>query len=104
MNQGQTIIDYEQAHGKADMLRTSANKLDDILNNVKAIMRNVGNDDTWSSAAATEVIETFNRFSAKFPSFIQKVREFATALDNSVETFETGDSQIKNSAGQRLSN
>ena len=98
----QEKISYEQMRGKADSLRTSATKLQEIFDQVKVEISKLGTEDTWKSSAATEFINKFNSLSGKFPDFIQKVRDCATFIDNSVEGYETADSKIGQSANEYL--
>ena len=52
----QEKISYEQMRTKADSLRTSANKLQGIFDNVKVEIGKIGTEDTWKSTAATEFV------------------------------------------------
>lgn len=99
----QEKISYEQMRTKADSLRTSANKLQGIFDNVKVEIGKIGTEDTWKSTAATEFVNKFNSLAGKFPDFIQKVRDCATFIDTTVEAYETSDTRMGQSADQNLS-
>ncbi len=98
----QEKISYEQMRDKAASLRTSANNLQAIFDQVKVEIGKIGVEDTWKSNAATEFVNKFNTLSAKFPDFITKVNDCATFIDNTVNAYETSDQKIGNSANEYL--
>ena len=98
----QEKISYEQMRAKADSLRTSANNLQGIFDQVKVEIGKLGTEDTWKSDAATEFVNKFNSLAGKFPDFIQKVRDCATFIDTSVEAYEASDAKIGQSADEYL--
>ena len=98
----QEKISYEQMRDKAGSLRSSANKLQAVFDQVKVEIGKLGTEDTWKSAAATEFIEKFNTLAAKFPDFITKVNDCATFIDNTVNAYETSDQKIGQSANEYL--
>ena len=95
-------ISYEQMRDKGAALRTSANNLQSILEQLKVVVGRIGSEDTWKSKAATDFVNKFNNLSAKFPDFIAKVNDCAAFIDSSVNAYETSDQKLGNIANENL--
>ena len=62
-------LSYAQVQAMADRLNTSANSMEALLGEIKALFEKIGNDEVWSGTAAAQTKEQFELLSAKFPEF-----------------------------------
>jgi len=87
-------LSYQQVQALADRLNTSATNMESLLNEVKALFENVGNDGVWSGTAAASTKEQFDALSAKFPEFSQAVNDCYKYLISVVENYKAVDAAI----------
>ena len=84
-------LSYGEIQGKANELSNSAKRMEDLLNEIKALFGRVGNDDVWSGTAAGQTKETFDKLSAKFPEFIIAVEKCSRYLNSVVDQYKQVD-------------
>ena len=85
MNNGEFSISYEQVESIANTLKSSANKMQSILEDVSAKMTEVYGD-AWKSNASNEHMAEYNRIKAKFENFYGEVTKCSNYLTTVVET------------------
>lgn len=66
-------LSYSELETIASQLKSSAESMNDILNNVKMEFSKIGDEDTWSGTAASQTKDVFDELSAKFPEFVQAI-------------------------------
>ena len=87
-------ITYEQVLSMSSQLSSSASKMNDILNQVKAQFDKIGNDGTWSGTAASTNKEEFDRLSAQFPTFYEAIQDCSKYLNSMVENYKSVDQAV----------
>lgn len=87
-------LSYSQVQALAEQLNTSANSMEGVLTEIKALFERVGSDDVWSGTAASNTKETFDTLSAKFPEFSQAINECYKYLMQVVENYKNVDAMI----------
>ena len=74
-------ITYEQVKEGVEELRKCANTMEEIFTNVTGQMRNMTSDGTFQGVASNTLSGEFEQFKGTFPSYVEKVREFADAYE-----------------------
>ena len=87
-------LSYSQVQTMADRLNTSANNMEALLNEIKALFEKIGNDEVWSGTAAAQTKEQFELLSAKFPEFSSAVNDCYKYLLNVVENYKAVDTAV----------
>ena len=87
-------LSYEQVQSIADRLNTSATNMEGLLNDVKQLFENVGNENVWSGTAAANTKQQFDELSAKFPEFSAAVNDCYKYLLSVVENYKAVDAAV----------
>lgn len=88
-------ISYQQLLNCASTLNTCAINMDMILNvELEALLNKIGNDNFWSGASASEVLDTYNNLRNNFPNFSEDLKKIATKLENMVSDYQDADKNI----------
>lgn len=87
-------LSYTQVQSLADRLNTASTEMETLLNEVKTLFENVGNDGVWSGTAAASTKEQFDTLSAKFPEFSNAINDCYRYLLNVVENYKAVDAAI----------
>ena len=87
-------LTYSEIQSLANQLSSSASSMENVLNEVKTLFGNIGQDDVWSGTAAAHTKETFDKLSAKFPEFSQSVDDCSKYLLTVVENYKSVDDVI----------
>ena len=87
-------LSYTQVQAMADQLNTASTNMETLLNEIKSLFENVGNDGVWSGTAAATTKEQFDALSAKFPEFSQAVNDCYKYLLSVVENYKAVDAAI----------
>ena len=53
-------LSYTQVQAMADQLNTASTNMETLLNEIKSLFENVGNDGVWSGTAAATTKEQFD--------------------------------------------
>ena len=78
-------ISYDEVESIAKELRSKADKMQSILEEVTAKVNNVQNN-AWQSETAQMYITEYNTLKGKYASFYDKVKTCADFLDNAVRS------------------
>ena len=87
-------LSYEQIVSLAEQLKSSSTSMEGLLNELKMLFENVGNEQVWSGTAASATKERFDELSAKFPEFSAAVDDCFKYLMNVVETYKSVDAAV----------
>lgn len=87
-------LSYSQVQSMADQLNTSATNMESLLNEIKTLFENIGNDSVWSGTAAAATKEQFDVLSAKFPEFSSAVNDCYKYLVSVVENYKAVDAAV----------
>lgn len=88
-------ITFEEVASISKKLRTHADKMRNILEDVTSKVNSV-HADAWQSAAATSHLEEYNTLKTKYQSFYGEVIKCADFLDEAVEASRQTDTNIQN--------
>lgn len=91
----QSQLNYNEILNMASQLHTSAGRMEEILNNVKAEFDKIGTDGVWSGDAASQTKAEFDTLAAKFHEFYEAVDSCANYLPKMVENYQAADNAIK---------
>ena len=89
-------LSYERLNQHAAELDSASKDMDRILNEVRGLLARVGSEDMWAGTAAMKTKEAFEQLAAKFPQFVQSVRECQEQLKNVVTNFQEVDNMASN--------
>ncbi len=87
-------LSYENVISMAEQLKSSSSEMETLLNELKTLFENVGNEQVWSGTAASATKERFDELSAKFPEFSSAVDDCYKYLSNVVETYKSVDAAV----------
>lgn len=94
-------ISYEEVRNIAMQIKSSADRVQEILNRVDQEMSGkIGSGEVWSSQASRSFYQTFKELSARFESFYQELVRYSQFLNSTVTAYEENDARIAASAGQ----
>lgn len=88
-------LSYADIRTTANNLRTKANSMSNILDNVKTQFNKIGTDNVWSGTAASQTKDEFDKLSEKFHTFHEAVTSCANYLDQMVENYESVDRAVQ---------
>ncbi len=91
-------ISYEEVSNIAKELNASSTKMKEILEDTTNKMQAVNTEETWKSAAASNLYDKFKTLSAKFESFYTAINNYSQFLNQTVETYRAADAAIKNAS------
>lgn len=94
MNSQFTGLSYEQVLNISSTLGTDAQKMNTLLDEVKTLLNNVGNENTWSGTAAAETKATLDTLIKQFPEFYNAVNDMSKYLAQVVANYQTADRSI----------
>lgn len=84
---------YDQVLTLAGQLKTSAQNMESVLNEVKTLLNRVGSD-AWSGNSANIAKERFDALVAKFPEFYNVTGQCYEHLTSVVEGYKNMDNMI----------
>lgn len=84
-------LSYSQVTDYATQLNSCSSQMEQILQEVKNLFNNVGDDNTWSGTAANETKANFDSLSAKFPEFSTAIAECSQYLLDVVANYQAVD-------------
>lgn len=87
-------LSYEQVVSMAEQLKNSSMSMEGLLNDIKTLFNNVGNDQVWSGTAASTTKERFDTLSAKFPEFSKAIEDCYKYLMNVVDNYKSVDAAV----------
>ena len=87
-------ITYEQVLSMSQQLSSSANKMNDILNQIKSEFEKIGNEGVWAGTAASKDKADFDHLSAKFPEFSEAIQDCSKYLNSMVENYKSVDRAV----------
>lgn len=87
-------VSYTQILSLADQLNSSATQMGDIISELDAVFKKVGDDNVWSGTAASQTKEMFDKLSTKMPEFATSIKECHDYLIRVVENYKSVDSMI----------
>lgn len=87
-------LSYEQVASIAERLKSSSTNMESLLNELKTLFENVGNEQVWSGTAASQTKERFDTLSAKFPEFSMAIDDCYKYLMNVVENYKSVDAMV----------
>lgn len=87
-------LSYEQVVSIADQLQSSSISMETLLNELKTLFENIGNDQVWSGTAASQTKDKFDALSAKFPEFYNAINDCYKYLTNVVENYKSVDAIV----------
>lgn len=88
-------ITFEEVASISKKLRTHADKMRNILEDVTSKINSV-HADAWQSAAATSHLDEYNALKTKYQSFYGEIIKCADFLDETVEASKQTDTSIQN--------
>lgn len=87
-------LSYEQVVSIADQLQSSSTSMETLLNELKTLFENIGNEQVWSGTAASQTKDKFDALSAKFPEFYMAINDCYKYLTNVVENYKSVDAIV----------
>jgi len=87
-------LSYQEIRTISNTLKTKANTMQGLLNNVKTQFNKIGGADVWSGTAANVAKQDFDQLSRKFPEFYEAVSSCAKYLDSVVSRYEAVDRAV----------
>ena len=82
----------------------SSDQAMDLLDRVDAVIsKNVGSVDFWHGEDAKQYLENYRSLSERFPDFVQKINDYATFINATVDAYEETAKQGSQSAGNLAS-
>lgn len=87
-------VTSERVREAANELKDASTRMEENLNNIKALMEKIGEADIWSGNAASTAREEFDRLSALFPSFHEAVLNCSQGLNQFATNYDTAESKI----------
>lgn len=89
-------ISYEQILSLAGQLKTNAQNMEQLLNEVKMLLNQIGNSNAWTGTSAMAAKTRFDALSAKFPEFYNATSKCHTHLISVVENYKNVDASVSN--------
>ena len=96
-------ITYEQVKEGVDEIRKQANAMEEIFRNVTGQMRNMTSAETFQGVASNTLSSEFEEFKGTFPSYVEKVREFADAYEAAAAVLKDNEDDLAKRA-DRMAN
>ncbi len=93
-------ITYEQVQEGVDTIRKCATTMEEIFNNVTGQVQNMTSTDTLQGVASNALSAEFDEFKGTFPSYVEKVREFADAYDAASQILKETEGSLAKKAEQ----
>lgn len=87
-------VTYSQMNDSASMLRTSSQKLKEILESVDQKMSKINTTDVYQSEGAENIYKNFKNLSAKFEAFYTEIMNYSTFLTKTVSLYQEADTAI----------
>lgn len=89
-------ISYEQTASLAEQLQTASQNMESILNEVGALLNQIGDSGVWDGTAAQSSKTQFDALKAKFPEFYEATRKCHSHLISVVENYKNVDASVTN--------
>ena len=89
-------LQYSEARAHVSELRTSAQNMVELLNELKREMDTL--ESVLKSKGADELYATYKQLEAKVGSYPEKVQDFANFLETSVARYEAVDNNLASQA------
>ena len=96
-------ITYEQVAEGVETIRKCAATMDEIFKNVSGTMAGMTDEDTFQGDASNALSNEFAEFKGTFPSYIEKVNEFADAYEAASEVLKANENDLAKRA-ERMAN
>ena len=93
-------ITYEQVQEGVDTIRKCATTMEEIFKNVTGQVTNMTSTETFQGVASNALSTEFNEFKGTFPSYVEKVREFADAYDAASQILKETEGNLAKKAEQ----
>ena len=87
-------ITYEQVIDGVEEIRKQATIMEEVFNNVTGQMRNMTSAETFQGVASNALSSEFEEFKGTFPSYVEKVREFATAYETAAAKLKEHEDEL----------
>ena len=87
-------LSYEQIMSMAEQLGSSSQSMEQVLNEIKNLFENVGDEGTWSGTAASNTKERFDELSDQFHLFYEAITSCQKYLGDVVERYKSVDSVL----------
>ena len=91
-------ITYEQVQEGVATIRKCAATMDEIFNNVTGTMKNMTSTENFQGVASDALSGEFEEFKGTFPSYIEKVNEFAKAYEAAAAVLKETEGQMAKKA------
>lgn len=93
-------IEYAGVQSAGDIIKGSADKVNQILEDIRNKTQQIATTDTWNSNAAADFKTKFETAAAKFEDFYALLTKYSTFLTNVTETYKTTDASVSDNASQ----
>lgn len=87
-------VSYAQITSSANELSSSAERMNQLIEELKAVFNKIGDGSVWSGTAASQTKEAFDLLSAKMPEFSEALLECQQYLLRVVENYQSVDRVI----------
>ncbi len=87
-------LSYGQIQNISSQLKSDADSMQKILEEVKNQFAKIGDGETWSGTAAASAKGSFDTLSAKFPDFYNAINDCSTYLVSVVENYQSVDAAV----------
>ncbi len=91
-----TKLSYGQLESLANELNQASKNMENILNDVKALLNRVTSSGAWEGTSAAQATAKFNELSAKFPEFYTAIGKCHTHLMSVIENYKSVDTSVSN--------
>lgn len=93
-------IEYAGVSSAGDVIKSSADKVNQILEDIRNKTNEIATTDTWNSNAAAEFKTKFENAASKFEDFYALLTKYSTFLTNVTETYKTTDASVSDNAAE----
>ena len=93
-------ITYEQVQEGVETIRKCADTMEEIFNNVTGKMRSMTSTENFQGVASNALSNEFDEFKGTFPSYLEKVREFADAYEAASQVLKETETEMAKKAEQ----
>ncbi len=95
-------LSYKDINSMAEELHKSAANMEEILEQVKILFSNIGNEEVWAGDAANETREEFDKLSAQFPKFSEAIDDCYNYLLSVTGGYKSVDKTIKSNVSTEI--
>lgn len=87
-------VSYAQITSSANELKSSSERMTQLIEELKSIFNKIGDESVWSGTAASQTKEAFDTLSARMPEFSAALAECQQYLLKVVENYQSVDRVI----------